>query len=129
MKIRPMADKLIVRRLDSEKISPGGIVIPDTAQQKPARGKVIAAGLGKKTDQFDRDAKGNAVNLRIPMDVNEGDEILFAKYSGHEVEVKMTDGKVEYIVLNESDVLCVLEPDEPMAEYAKRVDDELKAVG
>jgi len=95
MKIKPLNDRLIVLRLDEEAKSPGGIIIPDTAKEKPQRGKVVAAGPGKMSDD----------GQRTPMDVKVGDSILFSKYAGTEIKI---DG-VEHLFMNEDDVLGVLE--------------------
>ena len=93
LNMRPLHDRVIVKRLEEEKKSAGGIVIPDTAQEKPVKGKVIAVGPGKVNE----DGK-----LR-PCDVKKGDEILFGKYSGTEVKL---DGD-EYIVMREDDIMAV----------------------
>ena len=95
MKIRPLQDRLIVKRVQEEEKTRGGIIIPDSAQEKPLEGIVIAAGKGKVMD----DGK-----LR-PMDVKEGDRVLFGKYSGTEVKI---DGE-EHLILREEDVLGVVE--------------------
>jgi chaperonin GroES len=95
MKIRPLHDRVIVKRLDEERTSPGGIVIPDTATEKPIQGKVIAVGKGKILE----DGKVR------PLDVKVGDKILFGKYSGTEVKV---DGD-EYLVMREEDVMAIIE--------------------
>ena len=95
MKIRPLHDRLIVKRLEEEDKTKGGIIIPDTAKEKPIEGKVIAAGEGR----LNKDGK------KIPMEVKTGDRILFAKYAG--TEVKM-DGE-EYLMMKEEDVLAVIE--------------------
>ena len=95
MKIRPLHDRVIVRRLEEEKTSPGGIVIPDSAAEKPILGEVIAVGNGKLLDSGE---------IR-PLDVKKGDRIVFGKYSGNEVKV---DGK-EYLVLREDDIMGVIE--------------------
>ena len=95
-RIRPLADRLIVKRLEEqEQKSVGGIIIPDTAKEKPQEGKVIAVGTGKVTE----DGK------KLPMAVKEGDRILFGKYSGSEVKI---DGE-EYLILREEDILGVLD--------------------
>ncbi len=94
-KVRPLHNRLIVERLEEDEKTAGGIIIPDTAKEKPSQGKVISAGPGK------RDDKGNLV----PMDVHEGDRILFSKYAGSEVTL---DGS-EYLIIAEDDVLAVLE--------------------
>jgi len=95
MKIKPMNDRLLVVRVEEEQKSPGGIIIPDTAKEKPQEGKVISVGPGK----LDDDGK------RIPLAVKPGDRILFSKYAG--TEIKM-DG-VEHIFMREDDVLGILE--------------------
>jgi chaperonin GroES len=95
MKIRPLHDRVIVKREDEERKSPGGIVIPDTAAEKPIRGKVVAVGKGKILE-----------NGQVrPLDVKVGDRILFGKYGGNEVKV---DGE-ELLVLREEDVMAVIE--------------------
>jgi chaperonin GroES len=95
MKLRPLQDRILVKRIDEESKTKGGIIIPDTAKEKPQEGKVIAAGNGKVGD----DGK------KIPMDVKAGDKILFGKYSGSEVKL---DDK-EYLIMREEDVLAILE--------------------
>ncbi len=93
MNLRPLHDRVIVKRLEEEKKSAGGIIIPDNASEKPSRGKVIAVGAGKKAD----DGK------LIPMDVKKGDTVLFGKYSGSEVKV---DGE-DLLVMREDDIMAV----------------------
>jgi chaperonin GroES len=95
MKIRPLHDRVIVKRLESERTSPGGIVIPDSAAEKPVEGKVVAVGKGKILDDG---------QVR-PLDVKIGDKILFGKYSGTEVKV---DGD-ELVVMREEDIMAVIE--------------------
>jgi chaperonin GroES len=95
MKIRPLHDRLIVKRLEEEEKTKGGIIIPDTAKEKPIEGKVIAVGQGR----MNKDGK------KIPMDVKKGDRILFAKYAGTEVKI---DGE-EHLMMREDDVLAVIE--------------------
>jgi chaperonin GroES len=95
MKIRPLHDRVVVKRVAEESKTSGGLFIPDTAKEKPARGKVVAVGEGK------RDKNG----ARIKLDVREGDEILFGKYSGSELKL---DGE-ECIVLREDEILAVIE--------------------
>ena len=95
MKIRPLHDRVIVKRLEEERTSPGGIVIPDTAAEKPIQGKVIAVGKGKILESGD---------VR-PLDVKVGDKVLFGKYSG--TEVKM-DGD-ELVVMREEDIMAIIE--------------------
>src|SRR4026209_1506549 len=95
MDIRPLHDRLIVRRLEEGEQKIGGIIIPDTAKEKPQRGKVIAAGEGKLND----DGK------RVPLDVKAGDLILFGKYTSQEVKL---DGE-EYLIMREDEVLAVID--------------------
>jgi chaperonin GroES len=95
MKIRPLHDRVLVERLEEKEVKKGGIIIPDTAKEKPQEAKVIAVGTGKLTD----DGK------KLAMDVKAGDRILFGKYSGSEVKL---DDK-EYLILREDDVLAILE--------------------
>jgi chaperonin GroES len=95
MKIRPLHDRILVERVEEKETVRGGIIIPDSAKEKPQEGKVIAAGNGKVGE----DGK------RIPLDVKAGDKILFGKYSGSEVKI---DEK-EYLILREEDVLAILE--------------------
>ena len=95
MAIRPLHDRVLVRRLDDERTSPGGIVIPDSAAEKPSTGEVVAAGNGKLMDSGD---------LR-PLDVKAGDKVLFGKYSGTEVKV---DGE-ELLVMREDDIMGIIE--------------------
>jgi chaperonin GroES len=95
MAIRPLHDRVLVRRLDDERTSPGGIVIPDSAAEKPSQGEIVAAGNGKLMDSGD---------LR-PLDVKAGDKVLFGKYSGTEVKV---DGE-ELLVMREDDIMGIIE--------------------
>jgi chaperonin GroES len=95
MNIRPLHDRIIVQRLEEGEQKVGGIIIPDTAKEKPMQGKVIAAGNGKTND----DGK------RIPLDVAAGDTILFGKYSGQEIKL---DGE-EYLIVREDEVLAIIE--------------------
>ena len=104
IKIRPLQDRVVVKALDSETKTKGGIIIPDTAKEKPQQGKVIAAGAGKVKD----DGK------RIALDVKAGDSILFGKYSGQEIKL---DGE-EYLIMREDEVLAVVEGGE--AKKAKK---------
>ena len=94
MKIKPLHDRILVRRLEEKETKKGGIIIPDTAKEKPQEGEVIAVGPGKVGD----DGK------RHPMDVKVGDKILFGKYSGS--EVKLNDE--EFLIMREEDVLGIL---------------------
>jgi chaperonin GroES len=95
MKVRPLHDRIIVQRLDEGEQKIGGIIIPDSAKEKPQQGKVIAVGSGKVKD----DGK------RIPLDVKDGDTILFGKYSGQEIKIDAED----YLIMREDEVLAVLE--------------------
>ena len=94
LKLRPLADRLVVEPIEREEVTSSGIYVPETAKEKPQEGKVIAVGPGRKDDQGER----------IPLDVAEGDRVLFAKYGG--TEVKLEDKK--YLILKESDVLGIL---------------------
>ena len=93
MKLKPLGDRLIVKPIDEEETTASGIVLPDTAKEKPQKGKVVAAGDGR----WDEDGE-----KRIPLDVAEGDEVLYSKYGGTEVTVEGD----ELLVLRESDVLA-----------------------
>lgn len=95
MKIRPLHDRILVQRVAEEKTTKGGIIIPDTAKEKPIEGKVIAAGNGKVSD----DGK------KIPLEVKKGDRVLFGKYGGTEVKI---EGE-EYLIMREDDVLGIIE--------------------
>jgi len=95
MKARPLHDRILVKRIEEGEQKVGGIIIPDTAKEKPQQGKVIAVGSGKIKD----DGK------RITLDVKEGDTILFGKYSGQEIKL---DGE-EFLIMREEEVLAVLE--------------------
>ena len=95
MKIRPLHDRILVKRLDEGSKTTGGLFIPDTAKEKPIQAKVIAVGAGKR----DKDGKV------VPLDVKAGDRVLFAKYSGTEVKI---DGE-EHLIMREDDLLAVLD--------------------
>jgi chaperonin GroES len=95
MKFRPLHDRVVVKRIDAEEKSAGGIIIPDTAKEKPSQGEIIAVGPGG------RDEAGKLV----PLDVQVGNRVLFGKWSGTEVKI---DG-VEYLIMKESDIMGVLE--------------------
>ena len=95
MNIRPLHDRVVVKRLEEERVSAGGIVIPDSATEKPIQGEIIACGKGKITDSGD---------VR-PLDVNVGDRVLFGKYSGTEVKI---EGE-ELLVMREEDIMGVVE--------------------
>ena len=94
LKVRPLADRVIVEPAPAEDVSSGGIILPDTAQEKPQQGTVVAAGPGKVSDS------GNTV----PMEVKKGDKVLYGKYSGTEFSYEGT----EYLIMRESDILAVL---------------------
>ncbi len=95
MKFRPLHDRVVVKRIDAEEKSAGGIIIPDTAKEKPSQGEIFAVGPGG------RDETGKL----IPLDVKAGDRVLFGKWSGTEVKI---DG-VEYLIMKESDIMGILE--------------------
>lgn len=95
MKLKPLADRVIAKPLEEEDKSPGGIILPDTAKEKPQRGKIIAAGPGKVDDRGER----------VKMEVKVGDVVLYGKYSGTEVKV---DGD-ELLIMRESDILAIIE--------------------
>ena len=95
MKIRPLHDRILIKRLEEEDKSKGGIIIPDTAKEKPIQGKVIAVGKGKIMKSGDV----------IPLDVKKGDKVLFGKYAGTEVKI---DGE-EHLILREDDILAVVQ--------------------
>jgi chaperonin GroES len=100
MKFRPLHDRVVVKRIDAEEKSAGGIIIPDTAKEKPSQGEVIAVGPGG------RDESGKL----IPIDIKKGDRVLFGKWSGTEVKI---DGE-ELLIMKESDIMGVI--DEPVAK-------------
>ena len=95
MKFRPLYDRILVERVESEEVTKGGIILPDTAKEKPQQGKVIAVGQGRRTD----DGKV------VPLEVKEGDTILFGKYSGSEIKIEGN----EYLIMKEDDVLGLVE--------------------
>lgn len=95
MKIRPLADKVLVQRLEAETKTAGGIVLPDAAKEKPQRGKIISVGEGKLLDDGTRQKVG----------VKKGETVLFTSYAGTEIKI---DGK-EYLIMNESDIMAVIE--------------------
>ena len=95
MKIRPLHDRILVRRIDEEEKTAGGIIIPDTAKEKPQEGKVVAVGSGKLND------KGK----RVPPTVKKNDRVLFSKYGGDEIEL---DG-LEHMIMREDDILAILD--------------------
>ncbi len=95
MKIRPLADKVLVQRLEAETKTAGGIVLPDSAKEKPQRGKIVSVGEGKLLDD----------GTRKKMQVKKGDVVLFTSYAGTDVEI---DGK-DYLIMDESDIMAVIE--------------------
>ncbi|HJX52626.1 MAG TPA: co-chaperone GroES [Polyangia bacterium] len=95
MKIRPVQDRIVVRRVAEEEKTKGGIIIPDSAKEKPAEGEVVAVGPGKANDK----------GVVRPLDVKKGDRVLFGKYSGNEIKLE----GVEHIILREDEVLGVIE--------------------
>ena len=95
MKIRPLQDRILVKRLEEETKTAGGIIIPDTAKEKPVEGTVIAVGKGRVADD----------GTIIPLELKEGDRVLFSKYGGNEVKI----GGEEFLIMNEGDVLGVIE--------------------
>jgi chaperonin GroES len=94
MKVQPLADRVLVKPQEEEEVKKGGIIIPDTAKEKPQQGKVIAVGPGKMTES----------GQKVAMEVKKGDIILYGKYSGTEVTI---DGK-DYLIMRESDILAVV---------------------
>jgi chaperonin GroES len=95
MKIRPLNDRLLVKRLEEEEKTAGGIIIPDSAKEKPAEGEVVAVGPGKTNDQGER----------VALQVKEGDRVLFSKYGGTDVKL---DGD-DYLIMREDDILGIIE--------------------
>ena len=92
--IQPLADRVIVQRIEEEQQTKGGIIVPDTAKEKPQQGKIVAVGPGKLSDQ----------GKRIPLEVKKGNKVLFGKYAGTEVTV----GDDDYLILREDDVLAII---------------------
>ena len=95
MKLRPLHDRVIIKRTEEEERTKGGIIIPDTAKEKPVEGTVIAVGDGKRTD----DGK------KLPLDVKVGDKVLFGKYAGTEIKI---DGE-EHLIMKEDDIIAIVE--------------------
>jgi chaperonin GroES len=95
MKIRPLHDRVVVLRIDEEEQTAGGIIIPDTAKEKPQEGKVIAVGKGKLNESGER----------IPLTVKKNDRVLFTKYGGNEIEIE----GVEHVIMREDDIIAVFE--------------------
>ena len=94
MKIRPLADKVLVQRVEAESVTAGGIVLPDTAKEKPQRGKIVSVGAGKVLDD----------GSRSKFQVKKGDSVLFTSYAGTEIKL---DGE-EYLIMSESDIMAVI---------------------
>lgn len=95
IKLKPLGDRILVKRVEEEETKRGGIIIPDTAKEKPQQGEVVAVGPGRVDDS----------GKKIPMDLKKGDRILFGKYSGNEVKL----GDEEYLIMREEDVLGIIE--------------------
>ena len=95
MNIRPLNDRILVKRLESEEKTAGGIIIPDSAKEKPAEGEIVAVGPGKMTDKGER----------VAMDVKAGDRVLFSKYGGTDIKIEGED----YLIMREDDILGVVE--------------------
>jgi chaperonin GroES len=95
MNVKPLGDRVLVQPVEQEEVKKGGIIIPDTAKEKPQEGKVVAVGAGKRDDS----------GKLIPMDVKKGDRVLFSKYGGTEIKI---DGK-DYLIMREDDILGVLD--------------------
>jgi len=94
MKVKPLQDRVIVKRVEEEEKTKGGIIIPDTAKEKPQEGKVISVGAGKVSDKGER----------IALEVKEGDRVLFGKYSGNEINI---DGE-EHLIMREDDIIAII---------------------
>lgn len=95
MQLKPLADRVVVKPIEAAELKKGGIIIPDTAKEKPMEGEIMEVGTGRKTDE----------GKILPMEVNKGDRILYGKYSGTEVEV---DGK-ELLIMRESDIFAIIQ--------------------
>jgi len=95
MNVRPLHDKILVKRLEAAEVTKGGIIIPDTAKEKPQEGKVMAVGSGRVTEE----------GTVVPLEVKKGDKILFSKYGGTDINI---DGE-EYIILEENEVVAIVE--------------------
>ena len=106
MTVRPLHDRLLIKRIEEKETAKGGIIIPDTAKEKPQEGQVIAVGHGKKTEE----------GKVVPLDVKAGDRILFAKYSGTEIKLD----NQEYLILREEEVLGVIETAKHSAAGGKK---------
>jgi chaperonin GroES len=95
MKVKPLNDRVLVKRMEETQVTKGGIFIPDTAKEKPIEGQIVAVGAGKVSD----------AGTRVPLTVKEGDRVLFGKYSGSEIKV---EGE-EYLMMREDDILAIIE--------------------
>ncbi len=95
MNLKPLSDRVVIKRIEQEEVKKGGIIIPDTAKEKPQKGEVVAVGPGKLDDN----------GKRIPMELKVGDKVWFSKYAGTEIKVDTE----EYLVMREDDVLCIVE--------------------
>ncbi|MCX5860516.1 MAG: co-chaperone GroES [Desulfomonile sp.] len=95
MKFRPLHDRVLVERVESEEVTKGGIILPDTAKEKPQQGKIIAVGTGKRTEE----------GKVLPLELKAGDTVLFGKYSGSEIKIEGN----EYLIMKEDDVLGLVE--------------------
>ena len=104
MKFRPLHDRVVVRRIDAEEKTAGGIIIPDTAKEKPQQGEVVAVGPGARDD----------AGKLVPLDVKAGDRVLFGKWSGTEVKIDSE----ELLIMKESDIMGVLDPSETLKAAA-----------
>jgi chaperonin GroES len=100
MNLKPLADRVIVEPLEDEEKTPGGILLPETAKEKPQQGKVIAVGAGR----WDGDGK-----KRVPLEVKVGDRVIFAKYSGTEFKQRVDGAEKKYLILSERDILAIVE--------------------
>ena len=94
MKVKPLADRVLIKPLETEEMKKGGIIIPDTAKEKPQQGEVVEVGSGRVSEEGDK----------IPMEVKKGDKVLYGKYSGTEVTID----DVEYLIMRESDIFAVI---------------------
>ena len=106
MKVKPLHDRILIKRVEEKETIKGGIIIPDTAKEKPQEGEVIAAGTGKKTEE----------GKVIPLDVKAGDRILFGKYSGTEIKID----EEEYLIIREDEVLGIIEATKQSAAGGKK---------
>jgi chaperonin GroES len=106
MKVKPLHDRILIKRVEEKETIKGGIIIPDTAKEKPQEGEVIAVGGGKKTEE----------GKIIPLDVKAGDRILFGKYSGTEIKID----EEEFLIIREDEVLGIIEPAKQSAAGGKK---------